>query len=192
MTWEQGVAIATLIISGVSLIWNICNSRKIHKNNLELENVKSYYQLKQSKYALEFKAYEELSQMVSSLIGNTGGFILEFVNTDIHGEQHDKYIEYWNQIGKDRHAFVDKLLGYSPFMDYDIAKAFYSLRNLCSDASKIFVELEENPNLSNNEVKDLKQKAEQIRLKLIQEQGEFNTQLRQLIKIRIAETRLNG
>ena len=188
MTWEQGVAIATLFISVASLIWNICNSRKIHKNNLELENVKSYYQLKQSKYALEFKAYEELSMLLAKMVGDTGAFILAFTSTEDVSVDKEKREEFFNKVAKDTMEFVNKLKGYEPFIPSDIYEKFYDMRDLCSKGMKFFFPLEDEE-LTAQKRKELKSHALQTKNELIEKHKKFNNDLASLIRARIAETK---
>ncbi len=182
MTWDKWVAILTLAVAVISLVWNIVNSWVGHKRNLELEKFKSYYVLRQEKYRLEFKAYEELAQMVSELAGRTGAFILFFVNTDLNGEKRQELLAKWEETANYSSDLVNKLLGYSAFTDLDLSKKIYSIRDLCSKALKSFVELDKSPILH---IK-IKKEAICIKEELVIAQREFNDELRNLLRIRLA------
>ncbi len=183
MTWDKWVAIITLALTVISLVWNIVNSLVQHKRNLELEKFKSYYVLRQEKYRLEFKAYEELAQMVSELAGRTGAFILFFVNTDLNGEKRQELLAKWEETANYSSDLVNKLLGYSAFTDLDLSKKIYSIRDLCSKALKLFLELDRATASSNEKIKN---EALDIKRALVVAQGEFNDELRNLLRIRLA------
>ena len=188
MNWEQDVAIATLIISVISLVWNICNSRKIHKNNLELENVKSYYQLKQSKYALEFKAYEELSMLLAEIVGNTSILIHEYMNAEHPKFKKREYTILYDETGNRSIEFINKLKGYDPFIPSAMFKKSYDIRDLCVEGMKMMLPFAENGQMPNNEQKETIQK---MKKKIINDHKRFSDELALLICERIAETKKN-
>lgn len=187
MTWEQGVAIATLFISVASLIWNICNSRKIHKNNLELENVKSYYQLKQSKYALEFKAYEDLSMLLAEMVGNTSVLIYEYMNANHPKFNKQKYAILYDETEQKSMEFINKLKGYAPFIPSEMFDKFYDIRDLCVDGMKLMLPFLEEDKIPNNAQKETIQTKKQ---EIINDHKRFCDELAELIRVRIVETRM--
>ena len=151
--------------------------------------MKSYYQLKQSKYALEFKAYEELSMLLAEMVGDTGAFILTFTNIEDINIEREKREEFFNKVAGKSSEFISKLKGYDPFIPSNIYEKFYDMRDLCSKGMKLFFPLEYEE-LSPQKRMQLKKQAIQIKDELIEKHKQFNNELAILIRVRIAETRM--
>ena len=186
MTWGEILSIATIVWT---IAWAIYSNHRDKQTNIKLEEIRkrneAHNLLRQTKYTLEFKAYEELSMMLAKMVGDTSAFILEFTSVEEIDFGREKREEFFNKAAKNTAEFVDKLKGYDPFISTAIYNKFYDMRDLCAKGIKMFFPLEYD-DLTEKEKKKLKQDALKIKDELINKHKQFNDELSVLIRARIS------
>jgi len=194
MTWSE---ILTLVTLGWTIVWAIYSNHRDKQTNIKLEQLRksneAHNLLRQTKYELEFKAYQELTYDFAVLVGATGGFVLYYENylkNDRQGYSIEKISESCNEAMRICHDFANKVIGYAPFIDKEIAQEFYTLRGYCVKCHKLFVHLEASNFSSKQQAEEFAEASEIIKY-LSAEHGKINDKLRYLINKRIAEVKEN-